>query len=53
MISATDRNLVGGRQRDAAPGQERGAEQRHGRRRNSTPGAFTSEGRDGARVRQE
>ena len=48
-----DRQLVGGDERQAAPGQERRAEQPDGRRRHAAAGALAAERGDGARMRQE
>ena len=48
-----DVELVARHQRQAAPGDEGRAEQRHGWRRHAAAGAFAPEGRDGARMREE
>src|SRR5271166_807318 len=52
-VLVPDVDLVGGNQRDAAPGKERCTEKRHGRRRHAATRALPSEGGDGARVSEE
>src|SRR5690606_14239289 len=52
-LAALHLELVGGNERNAAPGEEGRAEERDGRRRDAAPGALAAEGGNRLRMSEE